>query len=397
MKKQSILLINRVYPPEFGATGQMTYDLVQHLVRQGHTVSVLTTGDGPKVEAQPNVTIYRMKTIRNSRKPFGFIWAWLKFLFATLKMKHHDVVITLTDPPMLVRIGGIYSALRKAKHIHWCHDLYPDLLPELGIKFPHWLQSSLNKSSRQSMKSSDTVVTISKCMARHLSMTGVPTEHLNIIPNWSPTEVLKNNQTSQKRISNTQPAERVIRDDNPKFRVLYAGHIGRAHVINPLLDAAEKLQQCAEIEFTFVCQKYIHEKISLERNKRGLENIKLVPLQPMENIASIIESGDVHIVTMRNNVEGMLLPSKFYASLAVGRPVIFVGPTKNDISDMIKKYNMGAVISPNDPEALAQAIYDLRMDGDRWFQAQQGVLEAATVFNAAESMKKWDQVIQKVA
>ena len=37
------------------------------------------------------------------------------------------------------------------------------------------------------------------------------------------------------------------------------------------------------------------------------------------------------------------------------------------------------------------------MDGDRWFQAQQGVLEAASVFNAAESMKKWDQVIQKVA
>ncbi len=395
MKKRSILLINRVYPPAFGATGQMAYDLAQHLVRQGHTVTVLTAADKNSIQAKSNMIVKSVKRPKNHKSFLGLFSLWMRLCVASFKLKKHDVIITMTDPPMLVLLGYIYQCIKKSYHIHWVHDVYPDLFPELGVRVPGIIQNCLKKLSSKSMNASHGLVAVSQCMRRHLSKMILRHDNITVVPNWPPAEVLgfKGSRRIEQDIK--QPNQ-VRRNDDPKFRVLYAGHIGRAHVVNPILEAAEKLKECVEIEFMFVCQESMHEKLARERDKRGLENIKLVPLQPTDNITPVIESGDLHIVTMRKNVQGMLLPSKFYSSLAVARPVLFVGPNKNDIVDTIDKYQMGSAVFPHQVEKLAQIIYDYRMDGDLWLRAQQGALNASEVLNFQNSMAMWDNLLERL-
>lgn len=393
MTKPSVLIINRAYPPDFGATGQMAYDLVRHLSQKGHRVGILTTGAQAGTEKSGHITIYRVKAVKSHKKWYGFLVLWLRLWRKSSNLKYYDVVISLTDPPMLSVIGAKGAKKNKARHIHWCHDVYPDLFSPLGVKLPNFILSKIQVKSRQVMKKCDTIVTVSHCMAKHLDKTGVTNSDLRTIPNWSATEF--HHQLKKKAPKVVEKNKPMLRDDSAKFRVLYAGHIGRSHVVKPIIDACEILKDNNEIEFTFVNQKDAHEQLSHERSKRELHNLKLVPLQPLHNIAPIIESGDIHLVSMRENVEGLLLPCKFFAALAVARPVIFVGPSNNDIADIITTYKMGTIISPDDAQGLAEAIYHYRMDSNAWFIAQEGAIEAAKKYNAHQSLKMWDALINE--
>lgn len=393
MKKPSILIINRTYPPDFGATGQMAFDLVRNLSKNGHRVGILTTGAPAGTEKSGHITIHRVKSGKNHRKWYGFFVLWLKLWMKSSGLKHYDIVISLTDPPMLSMIGDKIAKKNKARHIHWCHDVYPDLFEPLGVKIPHFILSKIQVKSRQVMKKCDTIVTVSHCMAKHLDKTGVTNSDIRTIPNWSATEF--HHQRKRKTHKAEKKNKPILRDDSAKFRILYAGHIGRSHVVKPIIDACEILKDNNEIEFTFVNQKDAHETLSEERSKRELGNLKLVPLQPLHNIAPIIENGDIHLVSMKEDVEGLLLPCKFFAALAVARPVIFVGPKNNDIADIITTYKMGSIISPDDAQGLADAIYHYRMDSDAWFIAQEGAIEAAKKYNAHQSLKMWDTLINE--
>ena len=121
-----------------------------------------------------------------------------------------------------------------------------------------------------------------------------------------------------------------------------------------------------------------------------------MPYQPIEKLRDVMENGDIHLVTMRQSVKGMIVPCKFYSGLTVGRPTIFVGPEGCEIAEVIKDYNAGTTINPRDPnaaKALANAIYAYRMDGDLWFQTQEGALRAAQAYHPQQSLYKWVELL----
>ena len=122
-----------------------------------------------------------------------------------------------------------------------------------------------------------------------------------------------------------------------------------------------------------------------------------MPYQPIEKLRDVMEAGDIHLVTMRESVKGMIVPCKFYSGLTVGRPTIFMGPEGTEIAQVMKDYGAGICISPRDPNAaraLADAIYAYRMDGETWFQTQEGALRASQAYHPNQSLHKWVELLE---
>lgn len=396
MPQPSVLFINRVYPPGRGASGRVLRDLARAFAKEGWDVSVLTTGPRSGREVDGPVRIHRIKGPMRPRKALSYFWIWLKFLFKALFMPRCDLVVTMTDPPMLIVVGRVFARMKRARHVHWCQDLYPDLLPEIGVRVPGFMMRFLKKLSRRSMKSCEKVVTIGRCMARQLTHTGVEPVRVSVIPNWTDAEILDPARASapgrvrvRRRVNGARAANDLFRDMAPRFRVLYAGTIGRAWPMETVLDAAEMLSGHTEIEFVFVGDGPGHEALAAERARRGLDNIKLLPFQPAGRLRRLMESGDAHLVTIPDGAAGMLVPCKFYAALAVGRPCIYVGPENTEVGRVIADYHAGSVVAQGDPAALAEAVFRYRMDGEAWFAAQEGAGKAGSVFVPDQSIRAW--------
>lgn len=384
LTKPSVLLINRVYPPARGASGRVLRDLAREMVRAGWQVTVLTTGNKTFSEKDGGITVFRVKAKANPKGFFSYARILTRLYFAAMRQPRHDLVVTLTDPPLLVTVGRRFAKKKRCAHMHWCHDLYPDLFPTIGVKMPDFIMKSLSRTARRSMNKTGRVIAVGRCMGKYLARTGVETSRISIIPNWPDQEIVDINRRARandvrmkNNVANARPADQLIRDPSPRFRILYAGNIGRAHPMNTILEAAEVLSGHPEIEFAFVGDGPNHDRLAAERARRGLQNVKLLPFQPASLLKDLMESGDLHLVSMRNDAAGLLVPCKVYSALAAARPVIYIGPDDTEVARIIKDYGCGAIVPQGDGHTLAQAIMYFRTEPNAWFDAHQGAEAAA--------------------
>lgn len=395
MKKHSLLIINRVYPPHRGATGRMAENLARHMVAQGWHVEVLTTGEKKYRGLKKDVFVHALKANQEPRTTLSYLSIFKKLLTAALLSQKPDVVVSMSDPPLSAFIGHVVAKLKGAKHIHWSHDVYPDLLPLFGKKTPFY--SFIYKSMRRILNKSSRVVTLERCMADHLVKTGVNRDKISIIPNWADPQIFIPEGIGKPIIQpKTVLPEKVFRDDSPKFRILYAGNVGLAHDMRVIFDAAKILLEHKEIEIVFVGTSDAHDALAEERAKEGLDNIKFMPYQPSHALKNLLESGDIHLVSMKPVAEGLLLPCKFYSSLAVGRPTIFVGSEKSGVAQVLKEYKAGITVSNDQAQSLADAVLYYRHNGEEWFRAQEGAIAASQAYNITTSLNAWKDELDKV-
>lgn len=397
MKKHSILIINRVYPPHQGATGRMAENLARYLVAQGWDVRVLTTGQRASNALEKDVFVHRVKAKQEPASFLSYALIGVKMALKAIFLKRVDVVLTMTDPPLCAHIGHLYARFKKARHVHWANDVYPDLLPMMDRRLPTWLYQFIYKRSRKIMNKAARVVSIGRCMTTYLGKTGVSKNKIITITNWSDPQIFLPEEKGKPLMqAQAQPPEKMLRDDSPKFRVLYAGNIGLAHDVQTIIEAAKILQEHKEIEIVFIGTSKAHEELAGERSKEGLDNIKFMPYQPAHALKNVLESGDIHLAAMRPEMDGLLVPCKFYGGLAVGRPTVFIGSEKSEISRVLSEYKAGITVTGHDAQKLADAILYYRHNGQAWFEAQEGALAASQVYNAHNSLGQWQVELEKV-
>lgn len=392
MHSPSILFINRVYPPSNGATGRLLQDLAQYFAAEGWDVQVLCAGDEAGIFQDGPIKIKRVKAPAQPKHWTSYVSLWVKLFLGVQSMGRADIVVTMTDPPLLIDIGRHYAANHSAKHIHWCHDLYPQLFPVLGVDVPDWIMAHMERISARGLEDAHKVIVTGRCMAKRLKHLGLAASKMVYIPNWPDKELLADHVEASKLSQAAQQTDKSkeLLSSGPKFRVLYAGTIGLAHPLKAILEAAEILKDDhPEIEFTFVGEGRRRDKLLAERNRRELENINFLPYQPKEKLKKIMQSGDVHLVTMLEDAAGYLVPSKIYAAIAAHRPVIMLGPKQSEAARIIKQFGCGQVVKSTDGKALAKAIKHYRLESGAWFEAKAGSEKSSAVYRPEESMKAW--------
>jgi glycosyltransferase involved in cell wall biosynthesis len=199
------------------------------------------------------------------------------------------------------------------------------------------------------------VIALGEHMAKRLTMKGVAPERIRVVPTWeNATEVV-----STPRSSNPFLAAHGLSDS---FVVLYSGNLGAAHDFGTLLDAAERLRDRSDIVFLIAGGGPRLPWVRTEVEERRLANVRFLPYQPRDTLRYSLSAGDVHVVTLRENFQGLLVPSKFVGALASGRPLLYVGPCEGEIPDAVRAGECGCVIAPGDSTAFAEAIVALQAD-----------------------------------
>jgi len=184
---------------------------------------------------------------------------------------------------------------------------------------------------------------------------------------------------------------------NGHFVVMYSGNMGVVHEFPTILSAARALQNRRDVMFLFVGEGARKRWLIDEVRRERLENIRFCPYQPLGSLSESLGAADMHLISMKNNVEGLLVPSKLYGILAAGRPTVLVGPEHNEVARTLTDSRCGWVVPPGRPEALADRIETLLVRPDvaramgmrarRHYEAacsrERGTSEVADIIEAA--------------
>jgi len=368
-----IIFLNRFFYPDHSATSQLLTDLAFHLADNDREVSVITSrqryddpaAELPVTELVNGVQVYRVWTSRFGRHnligrgldylSFYLSAAWRLYLLT----RADDIVVAKTDPPMISVVAGWISRLRGAHLVNWLQDFFPEVAMALGIKgLDGVLGRVLIHLRNRSLQQARCNVVLGKLMAQRLALENVSQERIQIIHNWADGQAIKPLPAKQNPLRKEWGVE-------GKFVVGYSGNLGRAHEFTTLLDAAECLQQEAKILFLFIGGGPQLLRVKEEVQRRGLQNCMFQPYQPRERLQESLGVPDLHLVVLRPELEGLIVPSKFYGIAAAGRPTLYIGDLQGEVAQIIVHGDAGVTVGVGDGKGVAEQIMMLYQDADR--------------------------------
>ena len=158
-------------------------------------------------------------------------------------------------------------------------------------------------------------------------------------------------------------------EDNPlrrewglegKFVIGYSGNLGRAHEYDTLLGAAERLSEHSRLAFLIVGGGHHFGQFTRAVETRGLKNLfRFHDYQDHNSLKYSLCVPDVHWVSLKPALEGLIVPSKVYGLLAAGRPILFVGPRRATPALIVQQFHCGWHIDCGDVSALTQLLLHL--------------------------------------
>jgi colanic acid biosynthesis glycosyl transferase WcaI len=287
---------------------------------------------------------------------FDYASFYLGATFELLRMPRHDIVMALTTPPLIGLVALLVGRLRGMRVVSLVQDVYPDIAVALGALSPNSLATRiLDWLNRFVLRGVDRTIVLSDCMRdRIAAKVANRLSTIDVIHNWADGEKI-------------MPLD----DENPfveanglggAFVVLFSGNLGNVNEFSTVLDSADRLSARTNIVFLFVGEGAKACEIRDYALEHGLNNIRLLSYQPLSLLPLSLAAGDVSLVTLADGLAGLSVPSKTYAILAAGRPVLFVGDLKSDIARLVLDNHCGAAVAAGDSVRLSEIILEWSLD-----------------------------------
>ena len=398
---KSVTFINRVYPPDAGATGQILEELAQALVARGWQVRVIagqTTATGGHQNRDSRVSVRRVPALpfartSNWRRALSYLSLYPALLWGNWRSPSADVVVTMTDPPLQAAMGPVLKFTTGARLVHWAQDIYPELAEQLGVLKPDGLQVKfLRMVSNWALGRHDGIIAIGQCMRARLIGRGEAISHVPIstIPNWADSGTVRPRQHQDNPFRTEHNLEN-------RFIVMYSGNLGLAHPFEAIVKAAEILADTLpEALFLFVGDGPRLQWVKQAVRERELRNVSFLPFQPKSRLRDSLSAADLHIASMLPNLCGLVVPSKVYGILAAGRPCLFLGPERSEAARAIVDSRSGSVIDNPDGAALATCIQEWFNDPTRRQDAGQAARRAAEAWTLEQAADAFSAVLDSV-
>jgi len=403
-----ILILYHYYWPDDVVSSSLFTDLCEGLAQRGHIVDVwpsnrpchsLTMNQrkahtanrySTRPETRNGVKIHRVWRLPLSQhsflgRIFNAIWMikfwWLRLAFHSGYQP--DVILVGTDPLLAVTIVPFLKFLRpKAKLVHWCFDLYPEAAIADGRLGPG---SPLVKMVKWAMNASypkcDLVADLGSCMRERLK--AYPVKKSATLTAWALEE-------PPHALAYDKSERRALFGDAP-LGLLYSGSFGRPHEFYMMVKLA-RLMPTARVTFSARGSRLaeLHQALNPEDT-----NIHFAEFAPPEKLSARLCAPDVHLVSLRPDWAGIVVPSKFFGALAVGRPVLFEGSLESSIARWIKEFGVGWVLTSDNMDKTAEDLLAFSGDEKRKKQMFEHCFD---IYQAHYSKKivmdRWDKEIK---
>jgi hypothetical protein len=77
-----------------------------------------------------------------------------------------------------------------------------------------------------------------------------------------------------------------------------------------------------------------------------LANVTVLDYQPEELASDMLWAARIHVITMREGWQGIVVPSKLYGTLKTGAPILFIGPPDADTAAAVQEQDLGETVPP---------------------------------------------------
>jgi colanic acid biosynthesis glycosyl transferase WcaI len=359
-----ILILNQFFYPDHSATSQLMTDLAEGLVERGFEVTALASrgryNGGAKLarrESHDGLKIERAwATSFGKANLAGRLCDYLSFYigaaFKLLLLPRHDIVMALTTPPLIGLVAVTIGWLKHTRVISLMQDVYPDVAIALGALRRDSLASRLlGRVNRRVLESSSRIIVLGECMRERIVDILGPAlkDRIDVIHNWADGSLIK----PLDACKNSFIAQNGYQD---RFLVLFSGNLGQVNDFQTLIESARLLKDRSDILFLFIGEGAKKEEIADFARRNNLTNIQMLPYQPREVLPQSIAAGDASVVTLADGLAGLSVPSKAYAIMAAGRPILFVGDRASAIAKIVEEHGAGAVVGSGDSKRLARVI-----------------------------------------
>jgi glycosyltransferase involved in cell wall biosynthesis len=363
-----ICFFNRSYWPDQAATGQLLTELAQDLVSRYDTE--VTVVAGRALHAARKDTAWQVRPVTRERhqgvdihrangtrlRPGRFVGRATNYmsyfsaaLLASFGIGRPDVVVSLTDPPIL-GLAALWTARRTgARFVFLCEDIFPEVAVLVDDFRNAAVNGSLDRINRYLLRHADAVIALGDRMRRRLvEEKGADPARMHVIHNWADCEAIVSGQKD-----NPFAREHGLAD---RFVVMHSGNVGLSQNLEVLIEAADRLRSKERLTVAIVgdgSKRPLLERMTAER---GLQNVRFFPYQPKALLHDSFAAADVFVVSLKSGLEGFIVPSKVYGILAAGRPYIAATDQGSEPAMIARECGCGLVAAPGDPDALAAAI-----------------------------------------
>ncbi|MBW2528796.1 MAG: glycosyltransferase family 4 protein, partial [Deltaproteobacteria bacterium] len=356
-----VLAVNQFYAPDISATSQLLTQLCTDLVGQGLDVGVIASRarylGGDKLGARERlegVDVVRpwsssLGKGRMVHRLTDYLSFWVGAVAQAAAIRRPDVILALSTPPMIAFGAALVAKARGIPLVTWVQDVYPDVAVAFGLFSEHHPASmALGALGRVAHGISCRSVVLSEGMARRVLAQGQRPERVRVIANWADGRAIR-------PVRSEDNSFRAAHDLQGRFVVLYSGNLGVGHDVATLIEAARLLEPShPEVLLLFIGQGGRRQEA--ERLAAGCSNVRFLPYQPVETLAQSLSAGDVHVASLREDLAGLLVPSKLYGVMAAGRPLLYVGPEECEVARVVRDHDIGWTGRPGRAAELARAI-----------------------------------------
>ncbi|HLL90033.1 MAG TPA: glycosyltransferase family 4 protein [Tepidisphaeraceae bacterium] len=372
-----VLILNQTFHPDVASTGQLMWDLARHLRDAGHRVTVVTSRNfygtnrrhDRAIDDYGGIVVHRVGgTALGKRSTLARLLDFASFYAAAgVKLYREpapDVTLALTSPPKVATLAMLQRWFRRTpadrpvRFVYHVMDLYPDAIVASGMlseRSP--LVRAVARVTRKTVATADATIALGRDMRQRIIDRYTPPhpDRIHVVTPWADGDDLR----PIDKVDNPLANELGLADT---FNVVYSGNLGVAHDVYTIAAAIDATRDSRQLRWVFIGGGKRFDELREVSVEKRWPHLRLLPFQDRDKLNLSLNLADVHLVSQLPAFTGVVVPSKLFGILAVGKPTIMVGPGDAECSMILREARAGLVVPNGDAAGVVQAVRTLHDD-----------------------------------
>jgi len=260
----------------------------------------------------------RSAWLRRAWWTFGANLALIRAAWRDLRAS--DEIRFTGSPPYMLHFVMPVAVLLGKRTRYRITDFHPECLIAAIGRAPPWLRA-IRAVTNFWRRRVDVIEVLGEDQRRRIVESRVATERIELVRDPSPVRF-------QAGVCATAKPAAL----SGRSIILYSGNWGVAHDVETFLDG-----------FGLYCARYPYaagvwlnatgtraDAVERSLSMRRLPHARSRPVE-LAALPGVLAAADVHLITLCDGFVGYVLPSKVYACVESGRPVLFVGSSESDV------------------------------------------------------------------
>lgn len=362
-----VWILNHYAQEPGGAGGTRHFSLARHLSSHGWKATIiaastdhstglqrLNAGEMQRLQTYDGVPFLWVKTRGYSGNGMDRVANMFDYTRAVLNRRNlsslypPDAIIGSSVHPLAAWAGRKLAKRHGVPFVFEVRDLWPQTLIDMGrLSDRHpaaiglrWLEKSLYRAAAR-------IIVLLPKAHEYIEPLGIEQEKIVWIPNGTDTDSF---------------GPKMPITDSDKFTLMYFGAHGAANGLDNLLSAMQivaKTPKGDQIFLRLIGDGPLKPSLMAAAKAKSLTNVEFEDPVPKNNIPALAAQADAFVLCLRDFPKlyrfGISM-NKIFDYMASGRPIIISIDAAND---PIKEASAGISVSPENPEALAEAILQI--------------------------------------